>query len=128
MKIPLRPPLILLLAALAGCASPPLSYNDPSLPMDAIVGHEFQVSLEANHTTGYQWQVGELDAKVVSLVGTEYKQHGETLAGSGGAEVWTFRGVAPGKTQITFRYVRPWEKDAAPARSETFTVNVRQGD
>jgi inhibitor of cysteine peptidase len=45
--------------------------------------------------------------------------------GAGGTELWTFKAVGAGKTTIALNYARPWEKDIPPAKSETFTVDVR---
>ncbi len=95
------------------------------MTIDALVGQEFKIVMQANPTTGYQWQIAQpLDDTRVKLLGSAYRYDEPTLAGSGGAEVWTFRGVGEGRTSISFKYVRPWETNAAPARSETYSVNV----
>ena len=118
--------LALPLLWLVGCAETPTKFDDPSMSIDALVGQEFKITMQANPTTGYQWQLAKpLDETKVKLLGSQYRRDEPTLAGSGGAEVWTFRGIAKGRTDISFKYVRPWETNAAPARSETYTVNDR---
>ena len=121
--------ILLAVAGLAlGCAgrSAPREYTSSATPIDVQVGEQFVITLESNPTTGYSWQLGSpLDESVVKLVGSEFKQPDTKLIGAGGKESWTFQGVGPGRTSIRLDYVRPWETNVPPARSETFVVNVR---
>ena len=47
--------------------------------------------------------------------------------GGPGTEVWTFKALKSGKITIEFKYVRPWEKDRAPATPQSFLVVVKAG-
>jgi predicted secreted protein len=47
--------------------------------------------------------------------------------GGSGREVWTFKALKSGKITIEFKYVRPWEKDKAPATPKSFSVVVKAG-
>jgi predicted secreted protein len=47
--------------------------------------------------------------------------------GGSGREVWTFKALKSGKITIEFKYVRPWEKDKAPAILKSFSVVVKAG-
>ena len=58
------------------------------------------------------------------LVDTEYRGSETKLAGAGGEETWTFNAVGKGKASILMKYVRPWEKNAAPAKCLVFAVHV----
>ncbi|MFH2125761.1 MAG: protease inhibitor I42 family protein, partial [Pseudomonadota bacterium] len=86
----------------------------------------FQVTLAANHTTGYKWMLAKVpDAKVVKLVTNNYVPDnakgpdGRLRKGAGGHEVWTFQAMGPGRVMIVLNYVRPWEKDKKPAKSRS---------
>jgi predicted secreted protein len=47
--------------------------------------------------------------------------------GGPGTEVWTFKALKSGKITTEFKYVRPWEKDKAPATPKSFLVVVKAG-
>jgi len=96
--------------------------------VEASVGKEFTVSLEANHTTGFGWQLAKpLNEAVVKKVGSIYQEddHPARMVGVGGMELWTFKGLKAGKTAIEFKYVRPGEADKPPAKSAKFQVTVK---
>lgn len=94
--------------------------------IEVAAGREFKVTLASNATTGYHWELAApLDEAIVKLVNSEYQAPKTGLIGSGGHEIWTFRAVARGQTVIKLKYVRPWEKEAAPAETATYKVTVR---
>ncbi|MCL5104966.1 MAG: protease inhibitor I42 family protein [Armatimonadetes bacterium] len=103
------------------------SQSDTSaIPIAAEAGSRFTIKLEANHTTGYRWQLtGTPYAKVVKLVGSTYNESASGLAGRGGTEVWTFNAIGKGTATITLNYTRPWEKNVKPAKVQRFEVAVR---
>jgi len=99
----------------------------------ATVGKEFTVSLDSNRSTGFGWQLAKpLDATIVKAVKNDYQDAPQTpdkkpVVGAPGIEVWTFKAVKSGKTTIEFKYVRPWEKDKAPAETKSVTVEIEEG-
>jgi len=100
--------------------------DDTEAPIEVIVGDQFEITLESNQTTGYQWELSDpLDESVVKFIGSEYISDKPITIGSGGVEVWTFEGVGAGKTEISMAYVRSWEEDIEPAQSRTFMVMVK---
>ena len=89
-------------------------------------GKEFTVHLSSNATTGYRWRpMGPLNEHIVKLVRSEYVPFEGGGLGAGGEELWTFLAVAPGETEITMEYVRPWEKSQSPVKTATISVSVR---
>ena len=46
------------------------------------------------------------------------------MVGVGGNDFCTFTALAPGKTDISLGYARPWEKDKEPAQTFKLTVEV----
>ena len=117
---------ILLVASmgLLACAAKPFPVTGNNI--EATVGQQFAITIESNQTTGYQWQLANpLNESIVKLVGSEYKAPKSGLVGQGGQEVWTFKAVGKGTTQIALKYVRPWEKDTPPNKQQTFTLTVK---
>ncbi len=114
--------LVLLLTVLTvlalnagGCdtGEPPI-YRNTSSPIYVGLNDEFVIALEANHTTGYSWQLTEeVDENILSLEGVEYEAGDSELVGAPGEEEWTFKAVGEGRTELTFKYVRPWETEEA---------------
>ena len=95
-------------------------------PIAARVGDQFTITLDSNHTTGYQWQLAASpDVKIVQFVLNVYNEPSKPIPGRGGSETWTFKAAGKGKTAIAFKYVRPWEKNVAPIRTQKFDVEVR---
>jgi inhibitor of cysteine peptidase len=89
-------------------------------------GKRFKIMLESNRSTGYQWRLARpVDQAVVKLMGSGYESPRVKLPGAGGKEIWTFQAVGRGRTEITMKYIRPWEKGEAPARTARFVVVVR---
>ena len=118
--------LIVLMAGCFGGKTP--EYSNSASPIEIEVGQEFIITLDSNPTTGYQWQLAELlDEAILRLIGSKYEapEAKPGLVGAGGKERWTFKAVGEGETKICLKYVRSWEKDVAPVRSETFSVIVR---
>lgn len=113
-------------AVLCSWLSPALSQSQNEALVVAV-GEEFAITLESNPSTGYQWQLGKpLDEEIVKRVGSEYRQPGTNLLGAPGKEVWTFKGVGPGRTTIELNYLRSWEKNTPAVASRTFRVVVRK--
>lgn len=91
------------------------------------VGEDFRITLGSNPSTGYHWELADpLNESIVQLVGTEYRApENQSLVGAPGEELWTFRAVGQGRTMIRMKYVRPWEKGAAPAKTAVYAIEVR---
>jgi predicted secreted protein len=128
-------PLILVIAsfALAACSrgnttNSPTSFeiSDPAKILSAAAGSEFKIVIESNQSTGYHWDlVDELDESAVQFVSNEFKGGEPAMTGSGGVEVWTFKAVSPGETQITLGYYPPSNEPTKPQQTVTFTVKIK---
>lgn len=93
--------------------------------INAQVGQEFTITLEANATTGYEWQLAKpLDESTFKLISSDYVTDKTNLIGAGGSQIWVFKALKAGEATISFKYVRPWEKDNPPAKEETFPINI----
>ena len=103
------------------------SFSNPDQPIDVPVGQEFKIVLDANPTTGFEWQLASpLDETLVTLVGNAYtvaSTPGRT--GTGGKHTWTFMPVRQGHTVIGLKYLRSWEKGVDASKKVIFTVIIR---
>jgi inhibitor of cysteine peptidase len=123
--------LIMIFASLSisacGGRTPALKVSDPQFPIEVGVGKDFNIVLEANPTTGYHWAiVSELDQNMVQFVKTEYTSTSDpNLVGGGGLDVWVFKSVKTGETQITLGYYPPSNDPVDPQQTTTFTVVIK---
>ncbi|UCG31994.1 MAG: protease inhibitor I42 family protein [Phycisphaerales bacterium] len=116
-------------AILAGCVGPqecPIFTAEGNGRAITIgVAECILVRLDSNATTGYAWQLAEMDTVVLENTDQEYVQDFAPpgMAGVGGTETWEFAGKVPGRTNLRLEYRRPWEpEDIEPA--DTFEIDV----
>ncbi|MEU7138107.1 protease inhibitor I42 family protein [Nocardia sp. NPDC046473] len=91
------------------------------------VGQSLVVTLPANPSTGYMWQITELDANLLQAQGDpgfKPDPNVPVAPGSGGGSVWTFVGKAAGITKLSMDYLRPWEQGVEPAQTYSLTIKV----
>src|ERR1035437_8662366 len=100
-------------------------YLNPGEPIQVKAGQNFTIRMESNPTTGYGWQLSKALDNKISLVTNAYIPPDSKLMGAGGHEVWTFKAIEQGQAEISMKYVRPWEQDKPPARTNVFTVIVK---
>ena len=94
--------------------------------MEVKAGEEFAISVYANPSTGYEWQLANpLDAQFLQLLGKEYLTEDTALVGAGCEQEWRFKALKPGSTKISLKYLRSWEKGVPPVKIEEFVVNIK---
>ncbi len=94
-------------------------------PITVATGQEFKITLESTPSSGNQWLIARpLDARLLKLLGSEYKRGRPGAGGAAGNEILSFKALSEGKTQITLKYGRLWEKDVDPARTTNFVVVI----
>jgi inhibitor of cysteine peptidase len=108
--------VIVVAAALlgVGCQMPGSAkvFRNNQTPLVVEMGQEFAIALESNPTTGFAWQLTSgLDQGLVELVKKEYEAPATDRLGAAGEEKWTFKALEVGRTELTFRYARPWEEE-----------------
>ena len=100
--------------------------SDPAKNLEAAARNEFKIMINSNPTTGYHWKLaGELDTKVVEFLSNDYKGNEPVMPGSGGVEIWTFKALSAGETEITLGYYPPSNAPANPQQTVTFTVKIK---
>lgn len=107
----------------SGSAEPVYSKDDTQIKAKA--GESFQIELEKNPTTGYEWTMANSDESVVKLSSDEYKSTNTDpdVVGAGGVHTYTFEALKTGTATITFIYERSFEEDSA-AETIVYTVTV----
>ena len=104
-------------------------FSDPSTPIMVAKGNIFTLVLRSNPATGYIRQLAEpINDQVLQFISKEYRGNNTGRAGAGGSEMWTFRGVAVGETEIVMKYARPWEKETASKSEAIFKIISGTGD
>lgn len=89
------------------------------------MGQELAITLPANPTTGFSWEIQSGVNGVLQPVGEPEFKANSDLLGAGGSQILRFETVQAGETGLTLVYRRPWEKDIAPEGRYTVHIIVR---
>jgi len=119
--------LSLLLAA-CGSQAATLTEADNGAQIELSPGQTLTITLPSNPTTGYSWQVTQIDLKTLKQQGeAEYRQSpgSKDLVGAGGTETFHFEALQAGETTLQLAYHRPWENGVPPIQTFSVTVIVR---
>jgi len=119
--------LLLIVIIAAGCGPTGevrLDMADNSRQIEVEVSQILAISLESNPTTGFGWELVELEDPILQLMGEAEFQPSESkeVVGAGGTENFRFKAVSAGQTTLTLVYRRSWEEGVEPL--ETFRINV----
>ena len=128
--------LLALLLAACGSAGPSetatpqpqnfsLSPTEEAGGMDMRVGDTLELSFPSNPTTGYAWQVVEINPDVLRQLSEEYVQPTSDLLGASGVQVFRFEAVASGETLLKLAYFRSFEPDVPPEQTYQVKIVVR---
>ena len=115
--------LLLVLVVITGCAKNVevnQEMNGGSVELEQ--GQTLVLKLASNPTTGYDWEIVDLNGAILEQVGEVDHKADSGLIGSGGVNTYTFKAVGSGNMQLTLVYHRSWEKDIPPI--ETFELDV----
>lgn len=120
--------LLILIISASGC-SPSLKeidvgMSDNGSQVQLEVGQILVVTLESNPTTGFLWEVAELDEGILNQTGeAEFvPESKEPIPGMGGVEIFRFEAAAQGEVTLKLVYRRPWEEGVEPL--EVFSISV----
>jgi inhibitor of cysteine peptidase len=97
--------------------------NESALTMR--VGSQLEIELDANPTTGYQWEVVQLDNTILEQDGDLDYRASSQLTGASGKSTFHFTAIHVGEAKVDLVYRRAWETDVAPAQTYSLQVNVR---
>lgn len=112
------------------------SYNGKEVKVS--VEGTLVLTLESNPTTGFMWgyeegvsdglsiYTGIPDENVLSRIGQKFiAPEAGAPPGTGGEEVWTFRAMGKGTTELSMEYSQPWEGGMKAARTFNLTIVVK---
>jgi inhibitor of cysteine peptidase len=94
------------------------------------LGETFELRLPGNPTTGYAWEVSDIDDQMVRLVRQDFisgpapTESRGPVAGAGGTFIFIFQAIGHGTTSVDLVYHRPWEKDAPPLETHSVQISV----
>ena len=97
--------------------------NDNGRLIELNEGQKLVITLESNPTTGYSWNIAELDESMLKQEGDIEFISESNLIGSPGVEIIKFNAVKSGQTTLKLIYHRSWEEDVKPI--ETFSIQVK---
>lgn len=124
--------LILTAIAVAACgdesepaSGPPqvveVTAEDAGTTVELVTDDEVVITLESNVTTGFAWTLARApDDEVLKLVDSTYVEADTELVGAGGEEVWTFRAIRAGTTDLELSY----ERSSGETAGEPFALTV----
>jgi len=119
---------IVLLFTLIDCSPTTISIDEINQKEKYSIrkGDNVEVILAANPTTGYKWQIVNINTSKIKLINESYTAHkvNKDIVGSGGKKVYLFNAIDKGNTSIEFEYSRPFEKEVTPNNifNEYFTL------
>ena len=94
--------------------------------IQVAAGETFAIRFQTSTGTGYSWDFAvELDGKLLEFLAERTEEPGSMRLGGKVFVIWTFRALAAGETAIAMKYARPWETEAAPARTHVFKVKIQ---
>jgi inhibitor of cysteine peptidase len=89
-------------------------------------GDKLILHLEANPSTGYQWQVDTMNGDLLDWVdGPSFVPSAPSMVGSGGTSSFGFNALREGRTSLRLVYRRPWEEGKPPIRTVVLKVRIK---
>lgn len=79
-------------------------------------GDTLEVSLPATSGTGYTWQAAPVADALVKQIGDLRFKADSSMPGTSGHQIFRFSVEGSGNGTLEIHYIRPWEKDTAPAK------------
>ena len=122
--------LLVALGLLAGCGSSSseeikevtVDMEDNGRQIILVRGQTLVVSLDAQPSTGYTWEVTEVDETILRQEGDPEFQPTSGGIGAPGVQIFRFKAITGGETDLRMIYHQPWVEGVEPL--ETFSVHV----
>ena len=87
-------------------------------------GDVIVINLAENPTTGYRWEINTIDSNIIELQNSEFSPPKNTILGSGGERIYTFKTKATGIARLQFKEWRPWEGDRSIVKQFSVTLQI----
>jgi inhibitor of cysteine peptidase len=94
--------------------------------IQVTAGKPFAIRFPSSPGTGFSWEfVRPPDKEMLEFLGEKVEEPERGLLGGQVFVIWTFQALAAGDTEISLKYLRPWEKEVPPAKKHVFKVQIR---
>jgi inhibitor of cysteine peptidase len=114
-----------LLLLLAGCAaSTSLTSSDNGKTIQAHVGDEIAIALDANPSTGYGWAVEKSDGTLLTFKQSNFSASSSAI-GSGGIQTLTFVAKSVGTAHLQLKYWRSFAGEKSITQRFAVTIQVQ---
>jgi inhibitor of cysteine peptidase len=102
-----------------------ITKQDNGKEFSVNVGDSIQIELEENGTTGYVWQIDNLDKKYFELVleDTRNTTRDNKIVGTPVIGIWQIKTLRKGSASIKMNYFRSWE--GKESTIDHFAVDLR---
>jgi inhibitor of cysteine peptidase len=88
-------------------------------------GARLIIVLPSTPGTGYSWKVDNSAGECLKpLAQPKYVPARDAMPGEPGKEIFQFRAMKQGTGELKLDYLRPWEKNVAPAKTFSVTITV----
>jgi inhibitor of cysteine peptidase len=122
--------LLVVLGLLAACGSSSseeikevmVDMEDNGRQITLFRGQTLVVSLGAQPSTGYTWEVVEIDELILRQEGEPEFQPTSGGIGASGVQIFRFGTISAGETDLRMIYHQPWVEGVEPLK--TFSVHV----
>ena len=101
-----------------------LTEPDNGRSVSIVVGETVSLTLAGNPTTGYTWELVDIDRAMLAPDAEPAFKADSSLTGAGGKFTFRFFALKTGSSVVKLSYRRPWEKDVPPLRRVELTLTV----
>ncbi|MEI8354807.1 MAG: protease inhibitor I42 family protein [Deltaproteobacteria bacterium] len=101
-----------------------LTVKESGRSISLPVGEPLSITLAGNPTTGYIWELAEVERTVLAPDPEPLYVPDSSLTGAGGRYTFRLFPLKAGSTAVKLEYRRPWEKGVAPVQRFDLTVTV----
>ncbi len=102
-----------------------MDHNGTQITLDK--GDYLLVSLDSNPSTGFQWEVTEINTSILQQIGESAyvasEQTDPPSIGTGGIEIFRFKAIESGISTLKLLYKQPWEDDSVITYSIEVLIN-----
>ncbi|MGZ7095737.1 MAG: protease inhibitor I42 family protein [Methanobacterium sp.] len=90
------------------------------------LNENFKIILKSNRSTGYGWSYN-YNSEYIQLIDENYipDTHDPWIVGSGGKSIFEFKAIKQGESDITLKYLRPWE-NCIPTQEIVYHVKITE--
>ncbi len=109
------------LSSVGGLLGGPISLT---LVGNVSANEALPLALESNLSTGYRWDVKQVDQGVLNQIGDDRFEPTSNLMGAPTKQIINLQAAQEATTHLTLVYHRPWEEDTQPTREVTLQASA----